>query len=346
MGRLVATNRDKQIGPVCDEDAAYRAIIAESYPVCHEMCRRARSSFLPAIRLLGREQAQAMEIIYAYCRFTDDLADEVPAAQARCYLQAWKSMIDRQLRFSSLPARNLDLSFLSEIVTAPKDVVVLASGVAAVVERYGIPPKYILDVIEGVQQDIDFRPFKNFAELEQYCARVASAVGVACLYIWGFKGREVPSQAHDCGVAFQLTNILRDLREDAERGRVYIPCDELKSFGCEKEDILKGVVTPAWSDLLNFQFERTERFYRSASSVFDLVSDQGRKVFGLMFSTYYALFQKLRRNKDQIFRQKLKLSRWRKIWLLARWGIFPPRSLHLVERPANLRSPVVSPSAG
>lgn len=346
MGRIVAENRDKQIGSACDDDAVYRAIIAESYPVCHAICRKARSSFLPAIRLLGREQAQAMEIIYAYCRFTDDLADELPAAEARRYLQSWKSMIDRQLGCPFLSSPALDLIFLPGVVTAPRDVLVLASGVAAVVRHYGIPPKYILDVIEGVRQDIDFRPPKNFAELEQYCARVASAVGVACLYIWGFKGREVPSQAHDCGVAFQLTNILRDLREDAERGRIYIPSDELSSFGCEKDAILEGMVTPAWRDLLDFQFERTERFYRSASDLFEFLSDQGRKVFGLMFSTYYALFQKVRRNKHRLFQQKLKLPRWQKIWLLARWSLAPPRSLPLVDGATNSQPPAISPSTG
>ena len=342
----MAKNRDKQINSACDDDAVYRAIIAESYPVCHAICRKARSSFLPAIRLLGREQAQAMEIIYAYCRFTDDLADEVPAAQGRRYLQAWKSIIDCRLESSSLACQDLDVNSLSEMATVPENVLVLASGVVAVVKHYGIPPKYILDVIEGVRQDIDFRPPKNFAELEQYCARVASAVGVACLYIWGFKGREVPCQAHDCGVAFQLTNILRDLREDAERGRIYIPSDELKSFGCEKDAILEGVVTPAWRDLLDFQFERTERFYRSASDLFEFLSDQGRKVFGLMFSTYYALFQKLRRHKHHLFRQKLKLPRWQKIWLLARWSLAPPRSLPLVDGATNSRPPAISPSTG
>ncbi|MEJ5340974.1 MAG: phytoene/squalene synthase family protein [Thermogutta sp.] len=342
----MAQNRDEQIDSLCTDDAIYRAIITDTYPVCHAICQRARSSFLPAIRLLGREQAHAMEIIYAYCRFTDDLADELPAAEARRYLQSWKSMIDHRLGSSFLPAPASELSVLSEAATVPKDALVLASGVAAVVKHYGIPPRYVLEVIEGVEQDIDFRPPKSFAELEQYCARVASAVGVACLYIWGFKGREVPSQAHDCGVAFQLTNILRDLREDAERGRIYIPADELNSFGCNGDDILKGVMTPAWSDLLDFQFKRTECFYQSASELFQFLSDRGRKVFGLMFSTYYALFQKLRRNKHRLFRQKLKLPRWHKIWLLARWSLAPPRSLPIVDGATNSRPPAISPSTG
>lgn len=301
--------------------------LAASYRACRELCRRSGSNFVPAFRLLNREKGRAMEAIYAYCRFADDLVDETAPANAAAYLDEWASWVEHTLGESPHVPLSLN-DVLSDQPQSPLRMgKMLLPALKDVVWRYHIPPTALLAVIEGLRRDLDFRPFRNFQELQEYCAQVASAVGIACLYVWGFRGDEVPPQAHSCGLAFQMTNILRDLREDAERGRVYLPEDELGRFHCRFEDILSGVVSPAWRAALDFQIDRVARWYHEAAGLSEFLEPEGRRIFGLMFTVYGRLFQKICRQKMALFRKKIRLTGPEKLGLLVRWVIWPPRRI-------------------
>lgn len=317
------------------EDIGGDHSLAASYRACRELCRRSGSNFVPAFRLLNREKGRAMEVIYAYCRFADDLVDRSSEADTRAYLDEWQDWVEHTLREpSALPL--LTEEGLADQPPSPLRLgKMLLPALQDVVRRYRIPAAALLAVIEGVRRDLDFRPFRNFRELEEYCAQVASAVGTACLYVWGFRGDEVPPQAHYCGLAFQMTNILRDLREDAQRGRLYLPEDELGRFHCRFEEILSGVVSPAWGAALDFQIARVAGFYREAAGLYEFLEPEGRRIFGLMFSVYRRLFQKICRQKMALFRKKIGLTGPEKLGLLLRWAIWPPQRIappHMPQR--------------
>jgi phytoene synthase len=256
--------------------------MTDSFAACRAITRRAKSSFPLAFRLLSRPKRQAMEALYAFSRVTDDLADEPGDVEAkRESLGRWRIALDKAL--SGI--------YRHPIHAALHDTVV----------RYAIPSRYLHDLIDGVSMDLEPIRFATFDELRSYCYRVASVVGLACIHIWGlqagvsFETAEGPAEA--AGIAFQLTNILRDIEEDAARGRDYRPKD-----GC---------------DLI----ERARECYRRAELLKPLLSREGRAIFHVMCGTYRALLERIASGS-----RPARVPKWRKalIFLSAwpiRWGM-------------------------
>jgi phytoene synthase len=180
-------------------------------------------------------------------------------------------------------------------------------------------------VIEGVEMDLDGREYHTFAELAEYCDRVASAVGLACIHVWGFRGAGAFPAAQSCGRAFQLTNILRDLREDAARGRVYLPQEELDRFGYSPEDLVRGVAGERFDRLMAFQIERARLLYREGSVLIDWLERPGRRIFGMMTDTYWRLLEAIARQPRRVLSGRVRLSGWEKLRIAARWSLLPPR---------------------
>lgn len=319
-----------------------------SYALCRQVCRRSRSSFYPAFRSLRPEKLRAMEAIYAFCRFTDDLvdrpggvakrdaaadADAATQSEISGIVDAWGRMLRDGLADDSpqvaLPPRcrpgaadNLELG--RQILPAVIDAV----------KRFGIPAEYLLAVLDGVRMDLMPPRFETFCDLEDYCRKVASAVGVACLYIWGFEGEGVPAAAHQCGLALQLTNILRDLAEDVRGNRFYLPMEDLRRFGCSWDDLKQGHLTPQWLSLLDFEIARAATYYRGGEEVFASLQPDGRPVFGLMMSVYWELLKAIARRKESLLNRPIKLSSLKKLGLGLRWTLWPPRQFRLVGAPA------------
>ncbi|HWA96937.1 MAG TPA: squalene/phytoene synthase family protein, partial [Pirellulales bacterium] len=196
--------------------------VETSYRACKRLTRRTARNFYYSFLVLPRAKRRAMYALYAFLRQTDDLGDcDAPIAERRESLQRWRQSLDRSL------AGEFDSPLLPAL--------------ADTLRQYRVPLVYLHDVIDGVLMDLDERVYETFGQLCEYCRRVASAVGLACIHIWGFSGDQAALEAADCsGIAFQMTNILRDLKEDAALGRVYLPSDDLRRFNYTADDIRAG----------------------------------------------------------------------------------------------------------
>jgi phytoene synthase len=236
--------------------------------------------------------------LYAFNRVTDDLADEPgPIDGRQAALDAWRAGTRQALagHYSHFAHPALH----------------------ATVTRYAIPPEYLEAVIDGVSADLGTVRFPAFPDLYAYCWRVASAVGLACVHIWGFRGgRRALEYAESAGIAFQLTNILRDLAEDRANGRVYLPQDELARFGLPPEGPA-GVADPGFRDLMRFQTARARDFYRAAEPLADLLRPAGRAIYRMMSRTYRGILDEIEARDHDVFSGRVRLGRWRKLRLLA-----------------------------
>ena len=238
------------------------ATVEQGYAQSARVARRSASSFYWSFWLLPRPARRAMQSLYAFARITDDVADTSErAADAIGTLADWRQSLQ-----AALDGR-------------PHDPVLAA--VADVVQKFSVSPQHLFDIVDGVEQDLRFAGFKTFAELESYCHRVASSVGLACLKIWGVSDPLATAPARDCGVAFQLTNILRDLPEDAQRGRVYLPSTELEAIGvsvdCFLDDLLAGHDAPYFASLIASQVQRAEAYYQRGFATRSFLPPPGRR---------------------------------------------------------------------
>ncbi len=184
-------------------------------------------------------------------------------------------------------------------------------------------------MIDGVEMDLDRRRYETFDELRPYCERVASAVGLACIHIWGFRGPEALEPARQAGIALQLTNILRDLKEDAAADRVYLPLADLRECDYSVDDLLVGVADQRFHRLMAMEAARAERFYADGAELMEWLEPAGRRIFGLMMTTYQSLLKKIARRPADVFRRQVRLSGLKKFQLAARWSLLPPRKASL-----------------
>jgi phytoene synthase len=273
--------------------------LRRSYAYCERLARREAANFYHAFRLLPRGQRQAMCALYSFMRVTDDLTDGPGAvADKGGSLETWRLQLD-----DSLAGR----------YSHP-----LHAAFHHTVERYRIPQAYLDAVLDGVAMDLDTDRYETFAELYPYCYRVASAVGLACLHIWGYTGEGAKRHAEAAGIAFQLTNILRDLGEDAARGRVYLPREDLARFGYGEQDLFGGLRDRRYQDLMRFEAARAYSYYDAAEALVPLLPPAGRSVFLVMQRTYRGLLDAIVRQDFDVFGRRIRLSRLHKLWLAAR----------------------------
>jgi len=283
-----------------------RCNLAASHAYCEQLAHRQAGNFYHAFRLLPTDQRRAMCALYSFMRVADDLTDEAgPTEEKRTALESWR----RQLREA-----------LAGCYSHP-----LHAAFHHTVERYGIPPIYLEAVLDGVGMDLDTERYETFADLYRYCYRVASAVGLACIHIWGCSAPRAAPLAEAAGIAFQLTNILRDLGEDAARGRVYLPREDLLRFGYSEEQLGRGVRDDHFTELMRFQVTRANSYYDAALPLAELLQPPGRAVFLVMLRTYRGLLDEIVRRHYDVFSTRVRLSRLRKLWLAARvlplcWG--------------------------
>lgn len=293
--------------------------LSASFIYCRQVVRRSASSFYPAFWLLPRNQRQAMCALYTFLRITDDLSDSLEAiARKREQLHAWRWQLRRALAGEySHP---------------------LHAALHHTVTTFGIPTEYLEEAINGVEMDLEIARYQTFDELYRYCYRVASVVGLSCIRIWGCSDARAKEYAEAAGIAFQLTNILRDLAEDAARDRLYLPLADLARFGYSETQLLRGERTEAFRSLMRFEVERARTYYLIARSLTQFLDAPGQAVFCLMMNTYRALLEKLEQRDYDVFSGRVTLSTWRKLALAAR--VLPAR-LGWPIRPGELggRSP-------
>jgi phytoene synthase len=283
--------------------------LAASHAYCERLARRAAGNFYHAFRILPAQQRRSMCALYSFLRIADDLSDDGGTSESR------RSALDdwRQSLHSALMG-----DYYHPIYPALHDAI----------QRHGIPPRYLDEVLDGVSMDLDIASYDTFGDLYGYCYRVASAVGLACIHVWGFRGEDAIPAAESAGIALQLTNILRDLAEDSERGRVYLPQEDLRAFGVSKDSLGEGVYDERFRALMRFQAERARGYYDRALPLSAALSLPGRAVFLVILRTYRALLDAIVARDFDVFTTRVRLPRWRKLWLAARalpvrWGLLP-----------------------
>jgi phytoene synthase len=276
-----------------------------SFAYCRRATRRAGSNFTAAFRLLPPGPRQGMHALYAFFRATDDISDEPgdPAAKT-AKLTRWRAGLAAAL--AGVYSHRLHAALHHTVRT------------------YGINPRHLFAVIDGVEADLEPVSFATFAELYPYCYRVASAVGLACVPVWGTTAAGYEEPAEAAGIAFQLTNILRDLGEDLARGRVYLPQDELARFGSPPESWRER--GPAFRALMRFQVERAREFYTKSDPLNGMLTPAGRAIFRVMSRTYRGLLDEIEWRDFDVFTQRVRLPHWRKAAIFVgawpvRWGL-------------------------
>jgi len=269
--------------------------LEDSYAHCRRVARTRARNFYYSFVLLSREQRDAMCAVYAFMRYCDDLSDE-PGAN-RASIEQWRTALDEALagRCDAHP-----------VLPAFHDTV----------SRYRIPARYFHEMIDGVASDLEPRRFETFEQLYRYCYQVASTAGLATIHILGFKSPEALPLAEKCGIAFQLTNILRDIREDAARGRIYLPAEDLARFGVREDDIRGGVRTPEFIDMMDFETVRARQYYRESQPLLGLVDRRSRASLTALIAIYSRLLDRIERSNYDVFARRVSLPAWEKSWIV------------------------------
>lgn len=283
------------------------------YALCQQLARKAASNFYFSFALLPREKRRSMCALYAYLRQVDDLGDDESRDVA-----ARRQSLD-QIR------GQLDAALAGH---APDPVL---RALADTATRYQIPRDYLTAVIDGVEMDLAGAHYETFAELEQYCYRVASVVGLSCIHIWGFRGPQALEPARRCGIAFQLTNILRDLREDIRRGRVYLPNEDLRRFGYTTDELTRCEANDRFTTLMKFEIDRAQNYFDSAAELKPFLEPDGRRVLRAMSAAYHRLLEKIRRRPADVLHRRVRLHIWEKVWIATNsmFRSLPAGSSHL-----------------
>jgi phytoene synthase len=270
------------------------ASLVESYAFCRAVARQRAKNFYYSFVLLPHEQRDAMCAIYAFMRYCDDLSDEPGASQEP--LERWRCALVDALggKFDPYPAW---------------------PALFDTVQKYRIPHEYFFQMIEGVMSDLEPRRIRTFDELYQYCYQVASVVGLCTIHVFRFDSPAALPLAEKCGVAFQLTNILRDVREDAERGRVYLPAEDLERFGVDAAMLGEG--SDALMRLMRFEAERARGFYRESQPLTGMVHKRSRAALRALIGIYSRLLEKIEGGGFDVSR-RVSLSGVEKGWVVVR----------------------------
>lgn len=276
--------------------------VAESYAFCERVARTQAKNFYYSFLLLSRPQRQAMCAIYAFMRYCDDLSDAEGVADRPAAIARWQADLDSAL------AGN-----------APENPVWPAFSDA--VARYRIPHEYFRDMIRGVSSDLEPRQIQTFQELYDYCYHVASVVGLTIIHIFGFNDPRALELAERCGVAFQLTNILRDVREDAEHGRVYLPAEDLVRFGVKTTELSGAALSPSLRSLLAFEAERARAYYQESEPLMGMVDSRSRASLKALIGIYSRLLERISNSGYEVLQERVRVPAWEKIWILARCAI-------------------------
>ena len=270
-----------------------------AYSHCQRVTRENARNFYYTFRPMPYEKRRAMYAVYAYCRLCDDIADgELP--------------LDEKYREFEGVRRNLQAGEPSG-EDAP-----MYRALHDTARRFDIPYRYFEEILEGVEMDMVKSRFASFDELREYCYKVASVVGLVCIRIFGFDDPKAKEYAVDMGLAMQLTNILRDVKEDVERGRIYIPQDEMSRFSYTEAELERGAITDGFRSLMAYQTERARRYFDSSRALFPLISADARVCPKLMHATYSGILERIERAGFDVFERRIGLSAGSKLILLAR----------------------------
>lgn len=248
-----------------------------------------QSNFYFSFLILPKPKREAIETIYAFCRTTDDIVDDAgDEGEKYARLLSWMDELKRSLYGASRYT--------------------LLNKLGTIIARFKIPVEHFYDLIRGMEMDLTKKRYETFEELEQYCYRAGSTVGLICTEVFGYKNDQTRQYAINLGIALQLTNILRDIKADAKRGRIYIPREDLRAFGYTEEDLLKNVYDKRFVDLMKFECDRAHLFFKKAKM---FLAEEDKPLLSAartMGNIYYLLLRRIEHIHYDVFSKRVRLS--------------------------------------
>ena len=266
---------------------------------CQDKAAASGSSFYASFRFLPPLKRRAITALYAFCREVDDVVDDCHDEDiARQTLNWWRGEV---------------ACLYQGKATHP-----VTQALQNLLDDFNLAQEYLLEIIDGMEMDLEMHQYPSFKALSLYCYRAASVVGLLSAEIFGYQHRDTLKYAHDLGMAFQLTNILRDVREDAQRGRVYIPMDELEQFGVSKQDLNQPVSSDAVKALFKYQAERAREYYVKAFNELPQADRYTQRTGLIMAEIYQSLLDEIAADDYRVLEHRIQLTPLRKIWLAFR----------------------------
>lgn len=270
--------------------------------IAADITRSSNTSFYYSFSVLPKHKREAIHAVYAFCRYTDDIVDEeTDETKKVALLRHWRRELGRTLKGES---------------TFP-----LLNQLAATARRFNIPVDHFYELIRGVEMDLSKRRYENFDELYSYCYRVASSVGLMCRQIFGYKNESTREYAVNLGIALQLTNILRDVKDDAARGRIYLPLEDMRRFGVTEEDILSSRYTRNFVDLMRFECNRAREYFDAARNA---LKDEDKHYFfaaRIMWSIYAHTLRRIENAHYNVFKGRIAISKPLKLLIAFRYWL-------------------------
>jgi 15-cis-phytoene synthase len=279
---------------------------------CRSLVRGAKTNFYYAFVFLPKAKRDAIYSAYAFSRYTDDIVDNAADAHAAsAELADWRKELEAC--YAGAASHPIGLSLQQTLQLFP------------------IPQQHFSDLVDGVEMDLETTRYETFEDLREYCYRVASVIGLICIEIFGYSHPRTKEYAVSLGIALQLTNILRDIRDDAQRGRIYLPLEDLRRFGCSEEDLLSGAFTDGFRNLMAYECERARGYYREAAELLPEEDRRGMFSAEIMGAIYARLLDRIERVDYDVFHNSVRLSNLRKLWIAL--GIWTGSRLRRAGRP-------------
>ena len=272
--------------------------LAQAYEECRLITRREAKNFYYAFLTLSADRRKAIYVAYTFCRYCDDSVDN-------------EASLDQKLAMLEELKRKLELSYRGQ-ATEP-----VFLGLADVAKNYDIPQDYFREVLAGVESDLVKTRYQDFEELRQYCYHVASVVGLICLQIFGYRDDGAKQHAVDLGLAMQLTNIARDVREDLELDRIYLPQEEIARFGYSEEELRAGIVNDSFRELMKFQAQRARHYFQSGFLLQPFLAPRSRACPAVLGRLYSLVLDRIEGADYDVLHQRINLSKGEKLRVTA-----------------------------
>jgi phytoene synthase len=281
--------------------------LKQSYGLCRQIARRTAKNFYYSFLVMPRAKRDAICAIYAFMRRSDDIADSAAnSAVALEGLRKWRTQVDAALTRGEFA----DPTF---------------PALADTVKRYNIPLCHFHELLDGTEMDQRITRYETFADLYKYCYHVASVVGLVVLPVFGYTDKAALAPAEACGIAFQLTNILRDVKEDARLCRIYLPREDLRRFGVEEDDIMNAAANPSacgsefhsrFVELMKFEAARAREYYQKAEPLLGMIQPDSRGALAVMIGIYGGILRKIEKWNYAVFDERIRFSAAEKLWIV------------------------------
>ena len=260
-----------------------------------EISKKSKSSFYYAFNLLPEDKREAMNTVYAFCRKTDDIVDENSDPTDLKYEKLRKWRIEFEKSFSG----HSEFALLNKLGTT--------------ISKFDIPLDPFFELIKGMEMDLQKDRYKSFEDLQLYCYRVASTVGLMCIEIFGYKHPSTKKFAIDLGIALQMTNILRDIGKDAKNGRIYLPQEDLNKFNYTEQEIISLIYNDNFKDLMIYESSRAKLYFNSATAHLDLDDKKTMFAARAMQHIYYKMLENIIAADYDVFNNDIKVSKFEKV---------------------------------